>query len=116
MNGDLEIVGRFVGDFGGPAPADPVPDEAELVRPARTIVFDDVAVPYPVRTRGFVVHFRPETNLPPVAVRGTGVDLMGPAYGIWVGDPGAKTFVSVFRVEDVARIVLDQGGAHPTAS
>lgn len=116
MRGEAEIAGRFLGVFDGPVGPGPVPADTVALPPGRTIVFDDVALRYPRRNRDFVVYFRPETNLPPMTVRGTGVDLVGPSYGIWVGDPAAKTFVSVFRVEDVLRIVQESAGGHSTAT
>lgn len=117
MKSDMEFEGRFLGviDVLGSQPVDGL-QEAELVRPSRTIIFDDFALVHPRCDRQFVVYFKPETNLPPVAVRGTGVDLLGPGYGIWTGDPAAKTFVPVFRIEDVVRIVPQVSAGHSTAT
>lgn len=105
MNEKIEIVGHFVGEFSDIGTATAQDPAAEFLRPSRTFVFDDQAVEYPNENRNFVVYFRAETKLPPMAVQGAGVELVGPAYGIWVRDAGEKKYVSMLRFDDVVGIL-----------
>ena len=64
----------------------------------------------------FVVVFRPEKKLAPLAVRGNGVEVIDQNLAVWVANGPSRTYITVVNAADVIGIFEGKVEAFQTAS
>jgi hypothetical protein len=93
-------IADFVDDFG----ESEAPALAELEHPSIHLDYEFPAIAPPNIEHDFVVVFRPERKLPPIAVRGNGVEVVDHGFAIWVASGFGKTYITVVNASDVIGI------------
>jgi hypothetical protein len=103
---------EFVEDVG---PSD-APGTIESVHPSVRLEYHEPAVLPQGPLHDFVIVFRPERNLPPLAVRGSGVGVVDHRFAIWVAIDQIKTYVTVVNASDVVGVFEGKVEAFQTAT
>ena len=112
VNVPVRLVAEFVEDVG-PSTA---PGFAETLNPSIHLEYSLPAIAPVGAVHEFVVVFRPERKLPPIAVRGNGVEVVDNSFAIWVANGQGKTYVTVVNAAEVIGIFEGKVEAFQTAS
>ncbi len=106
------LVAEFVDDLGPPT----AQGELETVHPSVVLEYMDVAVAHVNAVHDFVVVFRPERKLLPLAVRGNGVEVINQSLAVWVANGPTRTYITVVNAADVIGIFEGNVETFQTAS
>jgi hypothetical protein len=98
---------RHIAEFVENVGPSTAPGTAELVIPSVHIEYCLPAIAPQDTVHDFVVVFRPERKLPPLAVRGSGVDVVEHGFAVWISNGQGKTYITVVNASDV--IVIFEG-------